>query len=65
MTTNAYIHGVRDHAWPPFDRRLWQRNYYEHIVRDAADLPRIRAYIERNPARWSSRAPHNSREQNS
>ncbi|GIV57355.1 MAG: hypothetical protein KatS3mg042_0268 [Rhodothermaceae bacterium] len=31
---------------------LWQRNYYEHVIRDAADLRRIRAYIAANPARW-------------
>jgi len=39
------------------DAPLWQRNYYEHIVRDAADLNRIRAYIERNPARWPGARP--------
>jgi putative transposase len=31
---------------------VWQRNYYEHIVRDEADLGRIRSYIEANPSRW-------------
>ncbi len=31
---------------------LWQRNYYEHIIRDDADLQRIREYILANPARW-------------
>ena len=30
----------------------WQRNYYEHIIRDQADLLRIREYIADNPARW-------------
>ena len=35
---------------------VWLRNYYEQIVRDEADLARIRAYIERNPA-LVSRAP--------
>jgi len=32
---------------------LWQRNYYEHIIRDDDDLQRIREYILTNPARWS------------
>jgi putative transposase len=32
---------------------VWQRNYYEHIARNAADLERIRRYIVANPARWS------------
>ncbi|NWJ48742.1 MAG: transposase [Chloroflexi bacterium] len=29
---------------------VWQRNYYEHVVRDEADLARIREYITNNPA---------------
>lgn len=32
--------------------KLWQRNYYEHIVRDENDLNRIREYIKNNPAQW-------------
>jgi putative transposase len=32
---------------------LWQRNYYEHVVRDEDDLMRIREYIENNPAQWA------------
>jgi REP element-mobilizing transposase RayT len=31
---------------------VWQRNYYEHIIRGDADLSRIRAYILDNPRRW-------------
>lgn len=31
---------------------LWQRNYYEHIVRDEEALNRIRQYIADNPAQW-------------
>lgn len=32
---------------------LWQRNYYEHVIRNEADLDRIRHYIEINPSKWS------------
>jgi REP element-mobilizing transposase RayT len=32
---------------------VWQRNYYEHIIRDEASLQRIRRYIANNPARWA------------
>ena len=32
--------------------QLWQRNYYEHIIRGEDDLIRIREYIINNPARW-------------
>jgi len=31
---------------------LWQRNYYEHIVRNEGALRRIREYILTNPLRW-------------
>ena len=31
---------------------LWQRNYYERIIRDDDELDRIRCYIEDNPAMW-------------
>jgi REP element-mobilizing transposase RayT len=33
---------------------VWQRNYYEHVVRNDRDLDRIREYIIRNPANWGS-----------
>ena len=32
--------------------KLWQRNYYEHIIRNNNELNRIREYITHNPARW-------------
>jgi REP element-mobilizing transposase RayT len=32
--------------------RFWQRNYYEHIIRDAASYSRICHYIKTNPTRW-------------
>lgn len=35
------------------DHPLWQRNYYEHIIRNEAALNQIRAYIVSNPAKWA------------
>jgi REP element-mobilizing transposase RayT len=31
---------------------IWQRNYYEHIIRDEENLNRIRQYIIDNPVKW-------------
>jgi putative transposase len=31
---------------------LWQRNYYEHIIRTSQSLDQLRRYIEENPASW-------------
>jgi len=33
---------------------VWQRDYYEHIIRDEKELARIREYILNNPARWET-----------
>jgi putative transposase len=33
-------------------RPIWQRNYYEHVIRNKHSLHRIREYISNNPARW-------------
>jgi REP element-mobilizing transposase RayT len=52
ITTHDYILGVDNKNWPQFYKRLWQRNYYEHVIRDEADLNRIRDYIQSNPANW-------------
>lgn len=52
LTTRRYIEGVKLHSWPPFPKRLWQRNYYEHIIRDEDSHYRIVQYIEGNPAQW-------------
>ncbi len=32
--------------------KIWQRNYYEHIIRDRKELAVIRNYIKANPANW-------------
>jgi REP element-mobilizing transposase RayT len=34
--------------------KLWQRNYYEHIIRNEEELNRIRQYIADNPANWQT-----------
>ncbi len=52
MTTNEYIRGVKTLGWPPFNKKLWQRNYYEHIIRDQQSYLRISEYIRNNPANW-------------
>jgi hypothetical protein len=32
---------------------LWQRGFYDHVIRNEADLHRIRTYIRYNPLQWS------------
>ncbi len=37
---------------------IWQRNYYEHIVRNPEDLARIQTYIQTNPLSWQDDQLH-------
>ena len=54
MTTNEYIMDVKQIGWKPFEQRLWQRNYYDHIIRNEMELNRIREYIRSNPTNWGT-----------
>ena len=52
IITVEYIRGVKNRGWQPFNRKLCQRNYYEHIIRDDNDYDRIANYIKDNPMNW-------------
>jgi putative transposase len=53
ITTVEYIRGVKNLKWLSFNGKLWQRNYWEHIIRDEQSYDRIAEYIINNPAKWS------------
>jgi putative transposase len=53
VTTCKYAVGVKEHEWQPFQGKLWQRNYYDHIIRDKEELTKIREYIINNPLKWN------------
>jgi len=53
MSINEYINNVKTNNWPRFNQRLWQRNYYEHIIRDERELAHVRQYISDNPKNWN------------
>jgi REP element-mobilizing transposase RayT len=53
MTTNACFAGVRDDGWTPVASKLWQRGYYDHIVRPQEELNDVRQYIIDNPRKWA------------
>lgn len=53
MATNEYIKGVRNHEFNFFEKRLFQRNFYEHIIRNENELNKIRQYIIQNPLLWN------------
>jgi len=61
VVTVKYIRGVKIQKWRPFNKKLWQRNYWEHIIRNKFELNRIRKYIENNPQNWQNDKLHGGR----
>jgi len=53
IATDEYIDGVKLLGWPRFNERFWQRNYFEHVIRDQDELEKIRDYIRQNPMMWT------------
>lgn len=51
-TTILYGRGVKEDGWTPFNHKLWQRGYYEHVFRNQHDLEDTREYINLNPRRY-------------
>jgi REP element-mobilizing transposase RayT len=48
MNSSKQINEIRNSLGIP----VWQRNYYEHIIRNEKDLFAIRNYIENNGLNW-------------
>lgn len=49
QTTNAMIRSVQAGQLPQFSKHIWQRGYYDHIIRNDEDLESTRQYIRNNP----------------
>ena len=56
ISTKRYAEGVTKYAWPRFPGRLWQRNYWERVIRNEKELHAVREYIHYNPAKWEDDA---------
>ena len=51
-STNQYIKMVNNGTCQPFNKRIWQRNYHEHVIRDDVDYERVATYTINNPLTW-------------
>ena len=47
-----YIRAVKEKILPPFEGTIWQRSFYDHVIRNEEDYRRIAYYIENNPLAW-------------
>ncbi len=52
IVTVNFTHGVKELGWQPFDKKVWQRNYWEHIIRNDQAYQKITEYIIENPIYW-------------
>jgi REP element-mobilizing transposase RayT len=52
FTTKRHIDCIKRNDVKRFDKHFWQRNYYEHVIRNEDDLNGIREYITNNPLKW-------------
>jgi len=46
------MEGVHQKGWEPFQKKLWQRSFHDHIIRDERAWQYIVNYVVTNPARW-------------
>lgn len=51
----SWRNGVRRRRWMPYEEHLWQKTYYDTIIRNDRHLERTREYILGNPGRWIER----------
>jgi len=45
---------VKQNILPPFDKQIWQRNYYDVIIRNEKSYQKISEYIKNNPQKWDN-----------
>jgi len=53
ITTWKYSLGVNNDGWPKYYKKIWQRSFYDHIIRNETDLAVLRDYILNNPMELS------------
>jgi len=52
ITTKLYIDGVKSGVYPPFEKKIWQKSFYDHIIRNEKSYLDVWQYIDENPLKW-------------
>lgn len=52
LSTKLYIDGVKNGEYPPFDKKIWQKSFHDHIIRNEEEYQKIWNYIDANPLKW-------------
>jgi putative transposase len=63
MSLSSFIAGFKASVTSRARRELditgiWQRNYYDHIIRNETELMKIWHYIDTNPSKWEEDQLH-------
>lgn len=53
VTLGNVVRGFKSGVTRITGRKIWQRGYYEHVIRDAIDYQCIATYIQNNPQNWN------------
>ena len=61
MATNEYIRYVKNGMLKPFNKRLFQKSFHDHIIRGEKDYQKIWEYIDTNPLKWELDCFYNKR----
>lgn len=52
ITAVRYIENVKTNSWLPLNGQLWQRSFYDRIIRNEEELHHLREYVHFNVAKW-------------
>jgi len=52
LTTKLYIDGVKNGEYPEFAKKVWQKSYHDHIIRNEQEYQKTWEYIDTNPLKW-------------
>ena len=59
-STVEYTKMVKKGILPPFDEKIWQRSFHDHIIRTQKDYEKIAKYIYENPIKWKNDCFYNN-----
>lgn len=58
MSANEYLRAIKANGSEIVSGKLWQRNFYEHVIRSESELNDIREYVLNNPIHWEEDENH-------
>ena len=51
-TVSRFVSNFKRYCNKEFGQNIWQRGFYDHVIRNKKDYDEIKKYIYENPMRW-------------